>query len=329
MTRTNTSRPRMTAIYAPGAVRARRWHGDVRGYRPPSAGQPAPTSPTFTPSRAAPCRVPCGGLSKRRNNHDQPRAHAVPTWARGRRKIRARQWPRPDSRLKARTPLRRLRAGGEGAAHKRPCAREAPEAHQCVGAKRRRHCERAPPQWAGLVGLRPGLLRQVARKRAVLDAGGSSPVRHEGRLTDAPPGLAMELPHHASNTRPPAAAGALSPCRRVLSLPVSERKPVKPSRGDAESAMSPFGSGRPVRPCVVVNPGGGTAAPWASWPQPSSENNFPCAARIPRGTNSFRFQVLHCVSTASGAARPSPAGRFTTRTQWRDLVQPERRNHHG
>jgi hypothetical protein len=37
MTRTTTSRPRMAATYAPGTVRARRWHGegDVRGYRPP------------------------------------------------------------------------------------------------------------------------------------------------------------------------------------------------------------------------------------------------------------------------------------------------------
>lgn len=45
MTRTTTSRPRMAATYAPGTVRARRWHGegDVRGYRPPPAGQPAPT----------------------------------------------------------------------------------------------------------------------------------------------------------------------------------------------------------------------------------------------------------------------------------------------
>lgn len=36
--RITTSRPRMAAIYAPGTVRARRWHGagDVRGYRPPS-----------------------------------------------------------------------------------------------------------------------------------------------------------------------------------------------------------------------------------------------------------------------------------------------------
>lgn len=33
---TTTSRPRMAATYAPGTVRARRWHGDgdVRGYRP-------------------------------------------------------------------------------------------------------------------------------------------------------------------------------------------------------------------------------------------------------------------------------------------------------
>ena len=38
MTHTTTSRLRMAALYAPGAVRARRWHsdGDVRGYRPPS-----------------------------------------------------------------------------------------------------------------------------------------------------------------------------------------------------------------------------------------------------------------------------------------------------
>ena len=36
MTRTSTSRPHMAAIYAPGTIRARRWHGDVRGYRPSS-----------------------------------------------------------------------------------------------------------------------------------------------------------------------------------------------------------------------------------------------------------------------------------------------------
>jgi hypothetical protein len=38
MSRNITRRPRMTAIYSPGTVRARRWNGagDVRGYRPPA-----------------------------------------------------------------------------------------------------------------------------------------------------------------------------------------------------------------------------------------------------------------------------------------------------
>lgn len=49
------------------------------------------------------------------------------------------------------------------------------------------------------MGLRPGLLQQVARKRAVPDAGGSLSVRHEGRFTDTPTGLAMKHPHHASS----------------------------------------------------------------------------------------------------------------------------------
>lgn len=47
----------------------------------------------------------------------------------------------------------------------------------------------APPQWAGHVGLRPGLLRWVVQIRAVLDADGSPPGHHEGRFTDTPPGL--------------------------------------------------------------------------------------------------------------------------------------------
>ena len=37
MSHNTTNRPRMASTYAPGTVRARRWHGDgdVRGYRPP------------------------------------------------------------------------------------------------------------------------------------------------------------------------------------------------------------------------------------------------------------------------------------------------------
>jgi len=61
------------------------------------------------------------------------------------------------------------------------------------------------------------------------------------------------------------------------------------------------------------------------WLQPSSENNFPCAARIPRGTNSFRFQALYCVAPASGAASPSPAGRITTGRDGREPCSTERK----
>jgi hypothetical protein len=96
----------------------------------------------------------------------------------------------PGFKGQAKTPLRRLRAGGEGAAHKQPCARETQEAGKCAGASRRWYLDSAPLQWARLVGLRPGLLRQVVRKCAVPDAGSSLPGRHEGRFTDTPPGHA-------------------------------------------------------------------------------------------------------------------------------------------
>ena len=165
--------------------------------------------------------------------------------------------------------------------------------------------------------IRRGLLRQVVRMRVFLNAGGSCPSRHEERFTNTPPSLAMEFPHHASRPAPLSEVVTLSPVVGSLTWPASGNAPLKPPCGDAELSMSPFG-GRfgPRRPWLVVNPGGGTAAPRASWLQPSGTNNFPAAARLPRGTNSLRLPVLHCVATASGAARPSPAGRITTRTRW-------------
>ncbi len=128
---------------------------------------------------------------------------------------------------------------------------------------RRRHSDSTSPQWAALVRLRPGLLRQVARKRAVLDAGGSLPVRHEGRFTDTPPGLDVELPRHASSMWPRVVAGALLSCCWGIDLAASGREPVKLSCEDAESVMVSIRERRPVRPWLVVNPGGGAAAPWA------------------------------------------------------------------
>ena len=212
----------------------------------------------------------------------------------------------------------------------RALVREIHEASKCGGASRRQRFDRAPPQWAGLVWLRPGLLRQVARKRAVPDAGGSLSVRHERRFTDTPPSLAsMELPHHASVCGRELRQGRSGLVVGALTWPASGRKPVQPSRGDAELATSPFGSGRPVRPCLVVNPGGGAAAPWASWPQPSSENNFPCAARIPRGTNSFRFQVLHGVATAARCGQPIPRRPDHNKDALARPCSTRKEKHHG
>ena len=212
----------------------------------------------------------------------------------------------------------------------RALVREIHDASMGGGASRRQRFDRAPPQWAGLVWLRPGLLRQVARKRAVPDAGGSLSVRHERRFTDTPPSLAsMELPHHASVCGRELRQGRSGLVVGALTWPASGRKPVQPSRGDAELATSPFGSGRPVRPCLVVNPGGGAAAPWASWPQPCSENNFPCAARIPRGTNSFRVQVLHVVATAARCDQPIPRRPDHNKDALARPCSTRKEKHHG
>ena len=164
--------------------------------------------------------------------------------------------PHPVSTPKAKSPSRRLRPGDDLAIAQVPCAR-----HGDRGPLMRARFRWSPPQCTGLVRLRPDLLRQVAQKRAVHDAGGSSPVCHEGRFTDTRARPCLWNFHHASCTGPQAAAGAFPPCRWDVGLAASGHKPVKPSRGDVESAMSPFGSGRPVRPWSVVNPGEGTAAP--------------------------------------------------------------------
>ena len=103
----------------------------------------------------------------------------------------------------------------------------------------------APPRWTGSWRTRWGLLRQVVRMRAVLNAGGSRPSRYEGRFTDIPPGIAMELPRHASRPAPQGAAGAFSLVVGSLTWPASVGKPAQPSCGDAESALSPFGAVRP------------------------------------------------------------------------------------
>lgn len=173
----------------------------------------------------------------------------------------------------------------------------------------------APPRWAGCWRTRWRSLRQVVQVRAVLNAGDSCPSRHEGRFTDNPPGIAMELPRHASRAAPQGAAGAFSPVVGWLTWPASVGEPQKPSCGDAEPAPSPFGAVRPKASLSRCESWRGRGCASGLWLQPSGENNFPAAARLPRAANSFRLPALHCVATASGAASPSPAGRITTRTR--------------
>lgn len=102
-----------------------------------------------------------------------------------------------------------------------------------------------PPRWAGNWRIRWSLLRQVVRMRAVPDADGSCPSRYEGRFTGIPPGIAMELPCHASRLAPQGVTGAFSPVIGVLTWPASGSEPVQRSCGDAESALSPFEAVRP------------------------------------------------------------------------------------
>ena len=115
MTHQPANRPRIAATYASGTVRARRWHGDgdVRGYRPPRGWTARADLTDLHPSRAAPCRAPCGESSKPRNNEPH-RPQAVPPWGRW-SKTPGAAVAAPVSLLKAKTPHRRLRTGGDGA----------------------------------------------------------------------------------------------------------------------------------------------------------------------------------------------------------------------
>ncbi|MFW7342967.1 MULTISPECIES: hypothetical protein [Alcaligenaceae] len=97
----------------------------------------------------------------------------------------------------------------------------------------------APRQTAARVTLRLGLLAQVARKRAVLDAGGCLSGHQEGRFTDTLPGLAYGAStprfrrqrRHLRRVR-------FHPTLGAWFLPASGRLPVKPVCGETEFATS-------------------------------------------------------------------------------------------
>ena len=100
--------------------------------------------------------------------------------------------------------------------------------------------------------MRRGLLRQVVWMRAVFDADGSRPSHYEGWFTDTISGLAMTLPFHISSTAPQYAARRSGPSRLGVALARIRGVPVKPSCGDTESAMLPYGAGRPKAVLVLL-----------------------------------------------------------------------------
>lgn len=178
-------------------------------------------------------------------------------------------------------------------------------------------------------GLRPSLLRQVVPKRAVLDAGGL-PVRQRRivhRHAVRPCLWSVHTTPHARGCMRRREHSRL--CRWCWPCPRQDTSRCSRHAGMPRSAKSPFGSGRPLRPWLVVNPGEGTATPWASWLQPSSENNFPCAARIPRGTNYFRFQVLHAVALAARCSQPIPRRPVHNKDAMARPCSTRKEKHHG
>ncbi len=167
-------------------------------------------------------------------------------------------------RLQSLTPSSRRFLPGGGGARPNPATRSlAPLEHCRTGT-------------AGLARLAP--------RRTVRGLWGYAPACC-GRLCQSVPSSTLAVRaftsrrtvhRHATRPRYGASTPRLKPVAAIcgkersrlslgtsLALPVPGCKPVKPSRGDAESATSPFGSGRPVRPWLVANPGEGTATPWA------------------------------------------------------------------
>ena len=154
----------------------------------------------------------------------------------------------------------------------------------------------APACCAGLCKCVPSSMLAVCLRNVMRDG---SPIRRSALP------WSFHIAPQACRHRMRQGQSPLSLAQRTLPASGASRRSRR--RWDAEATTVPLRGGRPMRPWLVVNPGGGTAAPRASWLQPFGANNFPAAARLPRGTNSMRLPVLHCVSAASGAARPFPA----------------------
>lgn len=232
--------------------------------------------------------------------------------------------PRPVSTSRAKSSLRRLRPGGEG-----------------TGAQRLARARRSVPAGAGKVSIAPrrngrgwwgyapaccGRLCQsvpsptLAVRRLVVTKDGS-PTRRPAAL--------IELPCPASSTSPQVVGKGVLACRWSVGL-----ARVRAQTGAAVMREMPswpcLRSGQAARASLACREswrGRGCALGFMA--ATFQRKQFPrrCAASSRDKFFSLPGSPLRCDRKRCGP--PIPAGRITTRTHWRDLVQPERRKHHG
>lgn len=186
-----------------------------------------------------------------------------------------------------------------------------------------------PAAMGGACGARPRLAAAGCAKACRPRRWRFALVRHEGRLTDTPPGFAMEHPRHASTTSSQSAARSVLARRWGIGL-----ASVRAQAGEAVTRGCRVGhvsirerTARASLACRESWRGSGCALGFR--PQPSSENNFPCAARIPRGTNSFRFQALHGVATAARCGQPIPRRPDHNKDALARPCSTRKEKHHG
>ena len=89
------------------------------------------------------------------------------------------------------------------------------------------------------------------------------------------------------------------------------------------------GCGRPKASLCCCESWRWRGCAWASWLRRPAKNSAFAARRIPPGTNSFRFRVLHCVATA--AVQPARPRRpdHNKDAMGANLVPPKGEIHHG
>ncbi len=229
---------------------------------------------------------------------------------RGRRKIRARRWPRPVSRPKARTPLRRLRAGGEGRrtsglVREKPAKPNRASAHSAddmPNAPRRKERDLwgyAPACCGRLHESVPSSTLAVRRLYVTKDG---SPTHRPTLYGASTPPLTQEAACYVK--------GACALVSGVVLARVRAQAGEAVTRGCRVGHVSIRERAASTSLCCCESwrwHGCALGFMAATFQRKQFPRLCHCVRRLPRATNSFRFQALHCVAPASGAARPSPA----------------------